>query len=210
MPRRCILCIGVLYIGVLAAGCGAKVVFVGDDGQGGATAAAAGATGSTGAATGATAAISSTSGFMSPCERLCMEHPRCLGGADCVAECSALYVPGCEDETNAYVLCLAHNFGPGCELGPSCDGEFAVYENCFAPTPCVPGPCSSTEFTCQCTGECRGATILQDCEITDDFIICQCAADGAPLGECVQSILSCEIDPGCCKEVWLLAGGGAG
>lgn len=193
-------------------GCGAKVVIVDDDGgEGGASSGAtatakAASAASTASATATSTAVSTTSGFITPCTRLCMDHAECLGGADCLANCMALTVPGCEPETDQYVLCLAHNFGPNCELGTVCDGELAVYDNCVTPTiVCQDVDCEiEPGLSCGCTGICETTTLSQRCTINDDFFQCECEADGVPLGFCTQRLLECSLDTGCCKPMWLL------
>jgi hypothetical protein len=195
-----------LLVGLV--GCGAKVVFVGEDGgEGGATGVTNVASSSSGSGTQTSA--STTSGFMSPCARLCMDHAACFGGGDCLSQCEALYVAGCEDDTSQFILCLAHNFGPNCELGIACDGELAVYDDCVAPTiDCVETACEiERPQSCVCTGSCAGTTISQRCEINDDFFTCECEVDGVSIGECVESQLQCELDPSCCKDLWLLGQG---
>jgi hypothetical protein len=192
--------------------CGGKVVFVEDDGAGGATGSTTagsptGSSGSSGTDVASSSGETTSTGFIAPCQRLCMEHPDCLGG-DCLAECEALYQPGCETETTEFVLCLAHNFGPACELGNTCNGEFAVYQNCFAPTiDCVETRCSEGPEACACEASCDGTMVLQSCQEHDDFFQCACSVDGRSIGECVQSDKVCELDLGCCKELWLLLQG---
>lgn len=202
-----------LLLAVLASACGAKVVIVEEDGGGGSGASTSssgipsGSSGSTGSTSTGDTSSTTTGGFTAPCQRLCMEHPTCLGG-DCLEECNALIQPGCETETDEYVLCLAHNFGPNCELGNMCAGEFAVYQNCFAPTiDCVEIACSEGENDCACESSCDGTLIEQACRENDDFYTCDCTVEGRGIGECVQSDKVCELDLGCCKELWLLLQG---
>ncbi len=203
-----------LLLAVLASACGAKVVIVEEDGGGGSGASPttssgipSGSSGSTGSTSTGDTSSTTTGGFTAPCQRLCMEHPTCLGG-DCLEECNALIQPGCETETDEYVLCLAHNFGPNCELGNMCAGEFAVYQNCFAPTiDCVEIACSEGENDCACESSCDGTLIEQACRENDDFYTCDCTVEGRGIGECVQSDKVCELDLGCCKELWLLLQG---
>jgi hypothetical protein len=184
------------------AGCGAKVVFVGDDGEGAAQPSTS--SGTPGSSVASSSSSSSSGGFISPCNRLCMEHGNCLG-VNCLEACEALYMAGCEDETNQYVLCLAHNYTPACTLEGACDGEEAVYENCFNQTIfCVDERCSSTDSSCGCRGSCDGVAMSQACNQNNDFYVCDCEVEGVPIGTCAQRHTSCSIDTGCCKELWLL------
>lgn len=198
----------------LSSGCGAKVVIVDEDGSGGATggtsngtAGTNGTNSSSGTDAATTGSTTTTGGFISPCQRLCMDFAHCFEG-DCLNECQALYEAGCETETSEYVLCLAHNFGPNCELGMECDGELAVHQNCVAPTiDCVETRCSQVSNGCACDGFCDATNLVQTCQKNDDFFECDCTVDGQFIGTCVESDNICELDMGCCKEVWLLTWG---
>lgn len=84
-------------LGVLAAACGGKVVFVEeDDGQGG--------TGQGGEP--------SSAPMGTPCEKLCFGTPSCETKPGCLENCQSNYGMGCDAEADAFFLCQFESFDP--------------------------------------------------------------------------------------------------
>jgi hypothetical protein len=119
--------------------------------------------------------------------------------------CNNFYVSGCDAEADALVRCLDENYDRRCYLSHQCDAELDAWSICFSYVhQCSPtGPCPSSDDACACSKACpENIELEQACTATADGIECTCRMNGEVAGTCFQRELTCEIEVGCCVEVF--------
>lgn len=195
-----------LVAGSLGA-CGGNVVFVEDGGEGGSGASGPTTTSSptttkaTTQATNTTSASSVSTGMQTPCETFCSAPAAECFGSDCAQVCANVYVPGCEAESEALILCYAQYLTAGCGIGSECFQYENAYSQCVsAPTGCSDFECEADGDYCDCYGQCFGTNLEQYCFVTPTLTQCNCYGDFGLIGNCSQPTLSCSLDTGCCKQ----------
>ncbi len=126
------LILGCACLSLLAGlGCGGDVVVQGDgDGSGGA--------GSSNGSNDGSSGTSSDIGF--GCQLMCVKHPECIDPNACPTTCQQVYIPGCEDQADALMVCLAGAFGADCSLGLACVSELEKYGICVGTSGTGPEP----------------------------------------------------------------------
>ncbi len=184
---------------VLVLACGGNVVFEGAAGGGGEGAGAAGSTTTkSGSTTKGVSATSVSTGAATPCELWCAEVPEVCWGDECMQLCASMYVPGCEAQTDALLLCGAANLPPEtCTLPEDlCRAEVAAYSQCVDPGGCGPSSCAFEE--CWCSATCSGGTLVADC---DSFgpTSCDCYFNDAYIGSCMGD--TCDVQASCCSDL---------
>lgn len=186
--------------------CGGSVVFVEDGGDGGSggsgpTTASSPTTTKTTTKTTTNAQSSVSTGMLTPCETFCSAPAgQCFGG-DCPQVCANVYVPGCEAESDALILCYAKYLNAGCGIGTECLDQENAYSACVSqPTDCQDFECDGQGDYCDCYGQCFGTNLEQYCYATPSSIECTCYGDFGTIGTCSQPSLSCSLDTGCCKQ----------
>jgi len=150
---------------------------------------------------------------MTPCELLCSQHPECWDpGQSCLEQCQSLYADGCEQETDAFLLCFLGVLGPGCEFPEdACFNEEQAYNQCLSSSDCQTDFCDEFQDGCDCFGECFGTPLQEQCFFTfgpdggppPPPVSCDCFVNGEFLGSCQLDELVCDLDAGCCKFFFL-------
>lgn len=141
------------------------------------------------------------------CDALCAAGDKagCLSGGgvpECVTGCMGNYdaYPDCTDQFSTLYQCAIDKVATeGCDLQQACATESMAVVECTSGG-CGAGTCSSDGTTCSCEADCNGAATKVDCTDNGTTIDCTCTVDGAEVGTCTGTDLSCGIQDGCCAE----------
>lgn len=144
------------------------------------------------------------------CEDACSKADSygCLEGgtvAECAGSCESLFVEyeECTKELAALYDCYIDGLGTsGCDSTVQCEEESLAFGECLGGvTPsCGETACSAGPSDCYCQGECNGELLEVICSEGQGGVNCSCLANGATLGTCIDSSLSCDAFDGCCSS----------
>lgn len=192
-------------------GCGAKVVFDGEEGgssgagngsgigaSSGQGAAGSGASGANGQGAG-----SSSTALDAACDRFCHTIPQCANLDFCPSGCDAYHIPGCETQGATLLDCLSDHLDVNCVTQQGdCFSETAAFQNCIGDHSCSDEACIDEAGMCECTGSCGGQDASMRCEQEEDAVHCYCERGNASF-ECLQSSGVCALTGSCCAEFFL-------
>ena len=194
-------------------GCGGTVTGSGGDGGGGSGGAGGTDTGSTTTSDTGTTSDSTTSGtgttgtdVQSLCEQICDvgKAALCYDGpvSECVSGCDQNYqmFPDCTSAFDAAYVCAIDKVpAGGCQLDQLCPTEMAAVQECINGG-CGTGTCSGDSTSCSCAQTCNGTDNQVDCVQGANSIDCTCFVNGAEVGACTGSDLSCDLQGSCCSQ----------
>lgn len=197
-----------LLASTLVLGCGAKVVFDGEEGGSsgagdGAGVGASSGQGADGSGASGQGAGSSSAELDVACDRFCHTIPQCANLDFCPSGCDAYHIPGCETQGATLLDCLSDHLDVNCVTQQGdCFSQTAAFQNCIGDHSCGDEACIDEGGVCECAGSCGGQEASLHCEPEGDAVHCYCDR-GSESFDCLQSSGACSLAESCCAEFFL-------